>query len=320
MLSTPDVPAPAATCEKPATSAGVSRLLAFASLRRASQKCGDGGHGQCRLLFHQPVTGIGDHRAGDIQRGEPHFIGHRRTERFLGADREHRHGQLAVRDEGFVVDGVAGKCRELFERGMHCAGPRIERRIMFARRLVDRFRIGGQFVPEAIQINALAALHQTFDVRSAEIEMPEQRALRDFFPVADAGQRRVHRHPTGDAIRKQGGERIADHIADVVRHQLGALDVELVENSGDIGRLVPFVVPALRMRREAHAAQVGNDDGMIPNEIARQRRPHVAGVAEAVQHDDCRPLAANPNVQRRVARCNLHLAKSRREWRDRGAG
>ena len=150
--------------------------------------------------------------------------------------------------------------------------------------------------------------------------MPEQRALDDLFPVAGAGKRRIHRHPTGDAIGKLGGERITDHVADVVRHEIGLRNVELVENCGDIGRLVPFVVAARRTRREAHAAQVGNDDGVIANELRRQRRPHVAGVAETMQHDDCRPLPADPDMQRRIAGRHLHLVKRRREWHNGRAG
>ena len=78
-----------------------------------------------------------------------------------------------------LLSGVLGvEGRELLEGVMHVAGPRIEPGIVPARGFVDRLRIGREFVLETVEIDALAALHQAVDIRSAEIEMPEQRALR----------------------------------------------------------------------------------------------------------------------------------------------
>ena len=54
------------------------------------------------------------------------------------------------------------------------------------------------------------------------------------------------------------------------------------------------------MRREAHAAQVGDDDGVILDQPRGERRPHVAGVAEAVEQQDGRPMAADADVDRRA--------------------
>ena len=55
----------------------------------------------------------------------------------VAADRQHWHGQFALRDKGFVVDGVLRKGRELIKRRMHGAGPRIKPGVVLARRLVD---------------------------------------------------------------------------------------------------------------------------------------------------------------------------------------
>jgi hypothetical protein len=43
---------------------------------------------------------------------------------------------------------------------------------VFASLLVDRLWIGGQLIPEALEIDPLASLNQTLDIRAAEIEVP----------------------------------------------------------------------------------------------------------------------------------------------------
>jgi hypothetical protein len=53
-------------------------------------------------------------------------------------------------------------------------------------------------------------------------------------PRPDAGQRRIDDNPLGDAVGILWSERVADHIADVVRHEISLLDVELVHHHGDV--------------------------------------------------------------------------------------
>ena len=97
-----------------------------------------------------------------------------------------------------------------------------------------------------------------------------------------------------------GGEGKADHVADIVGDEVGALDSELVEHAGDVAGLGLLVEAARRLRRQAEAAQVGNDDRVVAHQIGRHRRPHVAGLAIAVQQHDRRPLAADANVDGRA--------------------
>jgi hypothetical protein len=54
-----------------------------------------------------------------------------------------------------------------------------------------------------------------------------------------------------------GGEGVAHHVAEVVGHEFGTLDVEGIENARDITGLGFLVVIGLGMRRQAHAAQIG---------------------------------------------------------------
>ena len=68
------------------------------------------------------------------------------------------------------------------------------------------------------------------------------------------------------------------------------------------------------MRREAHPAQIRDDYRVVLGQPRGQRRPHVAGVAEAVEQDHRRPRAADANVNRDVPDRNVLNAKARREW------
>ena len=53
---------------------------------------------------------------------EPHDVGHQRLVGVVAAEREDRHDQLALRREGFVVDGILGESAKLLESAMHGAG------------------------------------------------------------------------------------------------------------------------------------------------------------------------------------------------------
>jgi hypothetical protein len=109
-------------------------------------------------------------------------------------------------------------------------------------------------------------------------------------------QRRVHDDPARDLRRILRGEGVAHHVADVVGDQLGLVDPEPVEDARHVVALRFLVVAALGMGRQAHAAQVGHDDRASVDQRRCKRRPHVVGVAEAVQHDDRRALAADPRM------------------------
>ena len=150
--------------------------------------------------------------------------------------------------------------------------------------------------------------------------MPEERAEPDLVPGTDAGQRRVDHHPARDAVGILRGERIAYHVADVVRHEIGFPDSEMVHDARDVERLVLFRVAGVGMGREAHAAQVGRDDGVILREHGGGRRPHVARVGEAVQHDDGWAASPDADMQCRAVRRYVFGAKVGREGHDGSGG
>ena len=138
----------------------------------------------------------------DVAGGEAHDGRHHRAERLLAADRQHRHGQLALAgEEGAVVGRILIEGRELREAGMHGAGQGVELGVVLARGLRECGRGRRKLVPEAVEIDALAPRDQPLHVRSAEAEVPEQRVLQDFLPRTDAGQRRVDQDEARDARR-----------------------------------------------------------------------------------------------------------------------
>lgn len=111
----------------------------------------------------------------------------------IAADGEHRHLQPpAPREPDPIVRSVLIEGGELGESGVHGTRASVKRRVVNARRFIEARRIGGEVVPEAIEIDPLTAGHQPFHAWTAEAEMPQQ--------GGDARNRRVHHHELRHAL------------------------------------------------------------------------------------------------------------------------
>jgi hypothetical protein len=130
---------------------------------------------------------------------------------------------------------------------------------------------------------------------------------------ADPREWGVHHHPAGDPIRILRSEGIAHHIADIMGDKIGPLDLQLVENTRDTAGLGFLVIAIFGMRREPHSPQIRDDDRVIVHQTRRQGCPHVACVAEAVQHDDGRTSTSDPDVDGRAPGLNLIGVETGRE-------
>src|SRR5262245_12568211 len=117
---------------------------------------------------------------------------------------------------------------------------------MAACSLAEALRRCRELIPEAIEIDAFATLHEPFHIGTAKSKMPKQGVLEDFIPGADAGQRRIDQDEMRYAGTVRCCERITDHVADVVRHERSAVDLESIQNPCDIARLRPLVITAGR--------------------------------------------------------------------------
>ena len=96
-----------------------------------------------------------------------------------------------------------------------------------------------------------------------------------------------------------GGEGIAHHVADIVGDEIDLADLQVVQHARNVVSLGLLVVAPGRMCGQAHAAQVRHDDEVVTREIGRERCPHVAGLAIAVQEHDSGAGAAHADVERR---------------------
>src|SRR6202022_3805791 len=101
-----------------------------------------------------PVARARNDGGADVGADESNLFGLARAEELLRADGENRHVQLPGGEQSFVVARILRERGELLESVVHRVGARIQRRIMPAGRLVDRFRVGRQLIPEAVEIDA----------------------------------------------------------------------------------------------------------------------------------------------------------------------
>ena len=176
--------------------------------------------------------------------------------------------------------------------------------------------IGGEIVPEAVEIDLFAPFHEPFHVRPAEAEMPQQRALDDLLPRTDAWNRSVDQHHLADALGMFLGEGESHHIADVMGDDVGTIDLEPVKDSRDVLRLVHLGEAAGWVGRPPEPAQVGNNDRMIAHQLRGHRRPHVAGLTVTVKQDDRGPRSAHADVDHRAVGADLLRAECARIGRD----
>ena len=131
------------------------------------------------------------------------------------------------------------------------------------------FGVRKKLVPEAVEIDAFASGDQPLHIRAAEAEMPQERALQYFLPRSDPRQRCVHQGEPGYPVRVLGGERVSDHIADVVGDEVHPFNPERVENASDILALCLLVVSTGGTNGEPHAAQVGGNNRVVVGKVRR---------------------------------------------------
>jgi hypothetical protein len=212
-----------------------------------------------------------------------------------------------------LVDRVLVERPELLEPGVHRAGARIQSRVMLARGFGEFLRVRRELVPDPVEVDALAALYQAFLIRPPEGEVPEGVAPGDLLPGPDAWERRVDDDEPLDPPGVLRGERVAHHVADVVGDQINRPEFQCVEHAGDVVALRLLVVAAGGPGREAHPAEVGHDDRVVRRQLRGERRPHVAGLAVAMEQHDRGTAAADPHVEGRSVGRDLPDAEARRE-------
>src|SRR4051812_29149186 len=128
------------------------------------------------------MPAIRDDRIFDVGGDTPNHLADQWAERSLASEGQDRHLQLALRKEPPVVGRILAERPELGKARSHCAGLRIERRIMLTLRFIKPLRFPGKFVPEAVEIDALASGDQALHVLTPEAEVPHGGVLCDLIP------------------------------------------------------------------------------------------------------------------------------------------
>ncbi len=130
---------------------------------------------------------------------------------------------------------------------MNRVRPCIQSGVVLARFLIDRLRIRGQLVVEAVEVDPLAALYEPLFVGAPEVEVPQHGTEDDLVPVTNARQRCIDHNPAGDPRGILCSQRIAHHVADVVSYESRLLHLECIHDTGDVNSLVLFGVAGVRV-------------------------------------------------------------------------
>src|SRR5262249_43852835 len=94
--------------------------------------------------------------------------------------------------------------------------------------------------------------------------------------------------------------------------KIDLIDLERIEHAGNVFRLGLFVITAGRPRRQSKSSEVRHDHGVIAYQLRGKRRPHVAGLAIAVQQDDRGARAADAHIDLRSIGEDVHSSEARR--------
>ncbi len=102
------------------------------------------------------MSGIFQDNNSDISRDELHLFGQLVAERFVAANRQHRHRQFCLRELSEIF-GQLWPRNKVGPAGMHASGSRISFGVRFAIRFRDRMNfVRSENVPEIFKVSSLA--------------------------------------------------------------------------------------------------------------------------------------------------------------------
>src|SRR5882672_6840117 len=121
----------------------------------------------------------------------PHDHSLEGTEGLLSPYRHHRHSQLGL-FEDLVVLRILGERGKLREPGPHSAWLRVCGGKEIPGGLVRLTRITGKVIPYSVKVDTFPTCHQSFRIRSMEVEVPNPGILKNPIPRINPGVRCVH--------------------------------------------------------------------------------------------------------------------------------
>jgi hypothetical protein len=145
---------------------------------------------------------------------------------FLAAQHDHRHRELRCLERGVVL-GVLVEVTEHLHAGLHRTGELVLLRVELPVGLGDGFRaVGGEVVPEVLEVDALAALDEGQRRLAVEVEVPEVLQQEEVRRIAHTRNEGVQQRDAIDLGRILGGIRVGYHQADVVTGHASLPDAE----------------------------------------------------------------------------------------------
>src|SRR5437868_5615257 len=204
-------------------------------------------HGFCGALFHQPMPGARNDRFLNLARDVPHDHRLKRTKRLLSADSQDGHRQLHAL-KNFIILYVLGKRGELGEASSHSAWLRISGGKEISGRVVRLGGIASEVIPNPIEVDTLAASHESFGIRAVKIEMPNSGVQQNLLPRFDAWNRCVHYNQPLNLVRIRCRVGVSHHVSDVVRDDKGLVIAQLSHDRANVFGLRLLVVPTLSLR------------------------------------------------------------------------
>src|SRR5262249_13986226 len=139
---------------------------------------------------------------------------------------------------------------------------------------------------------------QPLHVRSAEAKVPEQWVFEDLLPGTNTGQRSVDENEPRDSVGMLRSKRVADHVADVMGHKTGPVDLQFVKYAREVPGLRLLVETSCRLGGQAHSPQIRHDDGVVACKIDCHGCPHVACLAVTMEQDNGWAVATRPHIYR----------------------
>ena len=150
--------------------------------------------------------------------------------------------------------------------------------------------IGGEVVPEIVEVNPLSPPDERLRRRTVEAKMPDAGIVVDGFPSGDTGEERVHDHELcgfGGIHCRVG---VSDHQADIVPDHLRLLKTKRRHQRVDADSRRLHIQTVRRYGGVAYPWQIRRDDGESLREGWHQGPPHQRGLCVAVEQEKGRTV------------------------------
>jgi hypothetical protein len=233
-------------------------------------------------FFHEPVAGIANDHAFNVRCDKPALLNEEIARSLFAGQNKHGHGQGGLGEAGEIVRVLLERAKVLKTRA-HAAGSGIRFRVKAAVAFRDGMgRVGGEIVPEMLEIDTFATVDESKRRLTIEMEMPKIAHEPNVAPVSYSRQERVHQRNAIDLVRILRRVGVSDHQSDIVPDNLNVLEAKFAYERVDVLRHCGLGVAIGRRGGLTGSAQIRGDYAVGACEFGDQGAPHVAGFGVAM--------------------------------------